>query len=216
MRPIVNLTSLSNKRAQSVLFERLFDFMAADTPHVPLTPAAAGLVANMRDKILAGGVQEYPTGLGSQLLAGIRWEDRSAGGGPFCGAGALQFLSHVGEAVQRFGPVEVPLHIALLALMHCQYEPSALDRTGDEDGWRLYVTSFGSAALGVYGESAITERVPLTDTAHELFESHYVGTLGREAAGTVAASKGKRGTRSVRRACAGEERVTSEEVARRS
>lgn len=178
MHTVIDLKDFPPSEAQEILFRRLFEHMVADTPPVPITADGANLVAGWRDEILAGEILEHAFGTWGQLFTSIRWETSDAGDGPFCGADVIQFLGHVGEAIQRFGPATMPLDIALMALIACQAEGGVVALDCDRSTrWSVRMLPRAHGALGLNGRISLTNCVGLFDVPQEIFENFYAGEL---------------------------------------
>jgi hypothetical protein len=86
---------------------------------------------------------------------GIIWENVdwkrccSGGGSEYYGANLLQAFGHLGEAVEMFGDVIIPIDVMLMVMVELQGKKLVLKYSKDQK-W-LQPTPFGSAQLGVTG-----------------------------------------------------------------
>lgn len=176
MRAILNLNDLADEQAHRAVFTRLMRHLAATAPYRPLSREGRLHLINLRDDLLAGRILHCNESLWHTLLANGRGDDLRSRQDLRCGAGILDFAGLLGEVLERYGPARVPLHLALIALALCEYEPGCLDEIADRRGcYRLWVTSYGGAALGVHGDLLIGKHVPIHTGPRDLLERHFAG-----------------------------------------
>lgn len=175
MQSAINLDDLTDAQAHRVLFKRLIQLMAKHEAYAPLTHHGTRFVATLHDDILEGRLLAYDESTWRGLFARAHRNGSPVRRDPDHRVGLLGFLVCLRDALRRHGPAVVPMPLALRVLLRCEYEPGCVDLVGPP--WRLHVTGYGAAALGVYGLGfpGIDASVAVSDDPATLFAHHLAG-----------------------------------------
>jgi hypothetical protein len=125
--------------------------MAKLEPLVPMRPDFTCEIGDWKARML--NRQDFGTfsfGTWGIIWENVDWKRCCSGGGSeYYGANLLQAFGHLGEAVEMFGDVIIPIDVMLMVMVELQGKKLVLKYSKDQK-W-LQPTPFGSAQLGVTG-----------------------------------------------------------------
>ena len=131
---MIDLSELTTRKAERQLFLRLFDYMAKLEPLVPMRPEFTCEIGDWKFRML--NRQDFGTfyfGTWGIIWENVDWKGCCSGGASeYYGANLLQAFGHLGEAVQMFGDVIIPIDVMLMVMVELQGKRLVLKYSKDQ------------------------------------------------------------------------------------